>query len=572
MSAPGRAPDPPTVIFSSASYPPHAPFLLYTVIEAALAYVSYDSEAVEHRAVEVRLLPIGLAGPITRAFDVLYGAIARLRGRYRRRRPAVPPNGRSYARLAIAGRAASLVVGGVVLTVARYRVHPRAVVLYIRSMWTALRLWRRCYRSRRFDPLRFLDIAHRGIRLGDLAASEHIRFERRGAGRLHATPKLFLLLADCVFVCNFCLDELEVPSGAAVSVIELTYSHTVYKRALRARGLSVVEPILIETSGFRVVPASRPLKNPYAIDPPTRSADDHLAEEVRRYMESRLSDPIEAFPYMSGGNDNSRSYLATAAGEPVQLPSGTLSVVLFLHSFDDAQYLFETGGFSDLFDWTCFTLDRCLANRAIDRVLIKPHPSLTYENSRRAEALLRECYAGEPRVSWLAANASLKALATAGAVVGITHHGSVAEELVYLDIPVIAYGGGSWAAGYDFLLAWSHRDDYAVLLDGLSLRQHRRPTPAQRRSLLQYVAEYRLRDNAGAYDYFRTARLWLEAAGRVDAALPDDELELVLNEMETHDARDFVDFAMRSGLAARSAAEAQRVAGVVAAASFPETA
>jgi hypothetical protein len=56
-------------------------------------------------------------------------------------------------------------------------------------------------------------------------------------------------------------------------------------------------------------------------------------------------------------------------------------------------------------------------------------------------------------------------------VVGITHHGSVAEELVFKKIPVIASTNSYWGEEYKFGYWWKNVKDYENLISGKAITE-----------------------------------------------------------------------------------------------------
>ena len=56
-------------------------------------------------------------------------------------------------------------------------------------------------------------------------------------------------------------------------------------------------------------------------------------------------------------------------------------------------------------------------------------------------------------------------------VIGITHHGSVAEELVFNKIPVIASTNSYWGEKYKFGYCWKDVMDYENLISGKAITE-----------------------------------------------------------------------------------------------------
>jgi len=516
---------PPIVVYSTASYPPHPPHVLYTVLAGALKYAERLDPG-GARGVDIVLLPITV-----------------------RRRPLRRSSSRSLAMRATRGGDVAVRAGGRTVRVTTREFGVGALWRYAGALAAARRLWRECFAAGPFDAVRFLELSHAGVPIGDLAASEHLRWVRAGDGRLLPSSGLFLMLADCVWICEMSAG-LEPPPDAAVFVLEPTYRHGVWQRVLHQRRLTQIDIKCWEETGFTfAAPGVKP-HNPYRVDPPSGPLDGADREKAERYLAARLADPVAHIAYLeTGHNDNTRADLTDFAGKPLVLDPAGVHVAVFLHSFDDAQYLFGNDGFAALMDWAVFSIEECLANPRIGRVLVKPHPATLnqeFPNTQRGEEFLRRRYEGVERVTWLEGTASLRALAAAGKVVGVTHHGSVAEELVFLGVPVIGYKHASWGAGYEFVRGWSTPSEYGQMLRDLDPQSFRPPAQRERESLLQYIRECRLVPGRGDFDYYLEFRRWLEHSG--DARQAEGNLSLArhMDELRDEEAGDFLGYLLDS--------------------------
>jgi hypothetical protein len=89
-------------------------------------------------------------------------------------------------------------------------------------------------------------------------------------------------------------------------------------------------------------------------------------------------------------------------------------------------------------------------------------------------------------------HAKINSLASLGCVYGITHHGSVAEELVAAGMPCIASTHAPWGNNYPFLRTWDTAQNYHEILRDLSVEGWRVPASAERDALARFATEYRL--------------------------------------------------------------------------------
>jgi hypothetical protein len=203
------------------------------------------------------------------------------------------------------------------------------------------------------------------------------------------------------------------------------------------------------------------------------------------------------------------------------LNEAALCAVVFLHSFDDGQYFFGVDGFADTHEWTTFSIDQLLANSSVGTVCIKEHPAAVagyYSGDKHGTAALRVRYEHEPRVVWLKADTSVKALSHLSLAIGITHHGSVAEELAVVGIPVIASTYAPWTDQYAFVRTWRTIDEYRRLLASLTPAMHRPVTAEEAAELYRFVFEYRIDcDDESRRHVINKVAAWQSRPSRVTA-------------------------------------------------------
>jgi hypothetical protein len=531
----GSAPDSGIVVYSTASYPPHPGFIIYTIIAGALEFARSKGPGTVER-VEIRLMPMGIRDHLRQAGRAAWEAVSK-------------PRAQATAALAATGRLRGLRLGRLTLWTSRYPVGATFLVDALKSVAAAWGLWKSSFPGQSFSATRFLDLSYGGVQIGDLAASEALRVGRGQIAALEPGFDLFAMLVDAVLICRTC-ERIPAAPNAAVLTLEPTYRHAVYKRALRARGLTVIEPKMYDSASFVFIAPDEELRNPHIARPSERplTADDRL--RVDEYMRERLADPRKHLPYMVDGfNDNQSMTLRSLDGGVVVVDPSKVHVALFLHSFDDAQYYFGLDGFGDLCEWTDLTIQSCLQNADIGSVLVKVHPNMTahtHAKNARTEAWLRHRYASQERVVWLERNASLRAVANLGRVIGITHHGSIAEELVFLGVPVIGYKGAQWRDGYVFVRTWSDPAEYRTQLAAISVDGHHAVTPEEAESFRRFVFESRLNPNAGDIDNLAFYRRWLAARGRDPQGTDDEALQDRLSSLSPEEAVDFLGFLLAS--------------------------
>jgi hypothetical protein len=359
--------------------------------------------------------------------------------------------------------------------------------------------WIHCHPGGELAAQRFLRITHRGVLIGDLIAGTAIRAMPAAGGSLKRCRALRRVLRLAVRLTEYACEEIEASGPhALVFSVEPTYLHAIYRRSLRVRGATVLEPGKLEdfAGDFRLHGPDDPWWPPNVAAPMAYSVPTATERaEAEQYLRERLEQPRRHLAYMLTGQNRSDGALLDADGRAPSLGERGLYPVLFLHDFDDGQYYYGNDGFDDLWDWTTFTIDTLLANSAVVRVFIKAHPNAAGSGNSGdvvARRRLQNRYATTARVSWLASDTSPRALEELGHIVGITHHGSVAEELTFCGIPVIASTRAPWGERYRFASLWNTPAEYGRILRGLSIEEWRCPTRAEHGELLRFVRDFRL--------------------------------------------------------------------------------
>jgi len=147
-----------------------------------------------------------------------------------------------------------------------------------------------------------------------------------------------------------------------------------------------------------------------------------------------------------------------------------LIVVLFLHSVDDSQYEFGLDGFLDIVEWTYNTIEVLIKNKNVYKILVKPHTSIDYKNYNCEKIFigkLKNKFAKCKKVKFINQKIMNKEFKKIKNIFGISHHGSVIEELCYLNIPCICSSKTPWQ-NYPFLKMWNSVDEYNDILIKLS--------------------------------------------------------------------------------------------------------
>ena len=94
-------------------------------------------------------------------------------------------------------------------------------------------------------------------------------------------------------------------------------------------------------------------------------------KKISDYYKSRIETPWVTWNYM-------KPLEAKLSSNKKLINLNGVSVVLYLHSFSDAQYAFGYDGYNDLMDWAISTISLLNSNNHVSKVIIKPHPGINH--------------------------------------------------------------------------------------------------------------------------------------------------------------------------------------------------
>ncbi|MBM9538346.1 hypothetical protein [Desulfobulbus alkaliphilus] len=363
-----------------------------------------------------------------------------------------------------------------------------------------LQLFISCFGARGFEGKKLLKLNYAEICIGDLVASSTFRLRPYGGGSL-SRSKLAVLeqLIDAVAIIEYI--KKNVPQFTSVKdqikhlvlVREPTYLDAIYTRKLAKLDLDVVEwypydAIYRKTQGQHYRPFEERM-----VKLTGQSGSAGSIAKAQQYLRERTEDPSLQLSYLKKAANISK-VLEDENGVVIEADGPRVNVGIFLHSFNDAQYVYGPDGFSDLYEWAVFTVETLLSNPVVDKVIIKPHPNVDYRNypgDKIAIQKLRQAYPTSSKLKWASVNSSPVAFNRSGQMIGVTHHGSMAEELVFLKVPVIASIYAPWSRNYQFLKTWVSPSEYKELLLG-DLRAFR-VSDEELDNLFAYVTEARLK-------------------------------------------------------------------------------
>ena len=226
-------------------------------------------------------------------------------------------------------------------------------------------------------------------------------------------------------------------------------------------------------------------------------------EKIIHYYKKRIETPWEAFNYKFEKYSSSKRLTNTDG----------MTAILYLHTFTDAQYAFAYDGYHDLMDWCLSTISSLNSNEYISRVIVKPHPESTgayHPGDAIANKYLKSKLPNFDKVQWADSHFGVNHIDNPESVVGITHHGSVAEELAFSKIPVIASAHAFWGKEYKFGYWWDNVKEHEALISGKKITELK-VTETQTNELYRYAMDLHFRkDKHACFDNTSTWKDFFE--------------------------------------------------------------
>lgn len=317
------------------------------------------------------------------------------------------------------------------------------------------------FRKYSLKSKKYLEYQVENIYAGLFVLSEALRADYKSCGSIF---KSRLGILATLYKLYFSLEEYKkiVLSNESINFVigpSQEYLYGFFSRYLFNKGARYIE---LESKQHPFI--EHELKEKYfsqlKIYKPNIDIEQIDKEKVSKYYKERIETPWSKLNYM-GKLKNKHIF----NNKEVYLDG--VSVILYLHSFTDAQYLYSHDGYHDLMDWTYKTISILNSNKNISKVIVKPHPNIDpqyHPGDLIANNFLKSCIVNFDKVWWSEVHFDVNFIKTNGVVVGITHHGSVAEELVFRGIPVVASTNSPWGDEYKFGYWWSDPKMYENII------------------------------------------------------------------------------------------------------------
>jgi len=319
-----------------------------------------------------------------------------------------------------------------------------------------------------------------GVVIGDLVLSTALRSDPGSIAEPHRTQRLPRLLAEGAARAAFAAKHRDDLEAAAVTAIwctpEASYLQAILPRAATQKrsGLQLVDDAegfisLIRANNLPAIP-------PLLIVPAEGETDRTWAS---KHLHSRLQALEERTE-----NEAKENPLTGLSRES----SNRIDVVVFLHDFADGEFMNGFDGLGSNYQWAEFTLTNLVQDSNLT-IYVKPHPAIRVESTfgRKVSGLITSLQANiSGSINWLTPVHSPQTQMRLGSSVGITRYGTVAEELTFRGIPVIASKNAPYSA-HNFATHWVDLASYSEILQDLRRIARDGVSRSQKDACLDYV-------------------------------------------------------------------------------------
>ena len=253
--------------------------------------------------------------------------------------------------------------------------------------------------------------------------------------------------------------------------------------------------VYLELDPHGLVCVNREFPNLSALQEYLAGHDRNTEEKVtqaKTYMARRLKRPAEAIWYYSESNQPLDTKL--------DLKPSKVAIVVYAHSFTDAQFSFGPDGFLGVYDWLSFTLKELKERDDID-VYVKAHPNFfgTTSASGIAEMDRRlwNRLASEMKsfgfnvVDAAIPNSVFLSNFDTSQTVLISHHGNALVEGAFLGFRCLASRSGPWYEFYSFLDVYNSVATYKEMLANVKIYA-RTSSQSEFQSCLRYIERFYL--------------------------------------------------------------------------------
>jgi len=192
-------------------------------------------------------------------------------------------------------------------------------------------------------------------------------------------------------------------------------------------------------------------------------------DKYENYMIGRIEKPKEYIYYYNPKNNNHTYKFLKSCKKN--------TVLLYAHSFTDAQLEYGYDGFINTYDWLCFTVDKAVLNDL--KVIVKGHPNFWAKNQKSKVVewdktvwkMVKEKYRQSKNVDFIDQPLDNKIILESMNVkdtIVVSHHGNALVEAAYFGYRTISSICSPWKNDYyNFSNTWENKEQYEKLLKNI---------------------------------------------------------------------------------------------------------
>ncbi len=288
-----------------------------------------------------------------------------------------------------------------------------------------------------------LNLSIDNIHIGDLIYDSHLRLYNLATVDIKDS-RLIKSIESALIIYTSCRRYIETHRVRLILMLHAVYiQHAILVR------LAISRNIPVYLYGHREGRILQKLTNKHYY----QTLNHHKYQKIFRELQTKeigLKKAKETLHNRIAGEiDVGISYMRISAYKDIEnqvkifRDTGKKRVVIFLHCFFDSPHIYKDMLFEDFYEWLDFTLT--VVSDCDYECYVKPHPNGLIGN----EKIVDHFKAKFPKVTFLDKVISNKQLVKEGFDLGVTLYGTIAHELAYQGIPVIAAGDNPHAA-YSF--------------------------------------------------------------------------------------------------------------------------
>ena len=197
-------------------------------------------------------------------------------------------------------------------------------------------------------------------------------------------------------------------------------------------------------------------------------------EQYSLYMTGRMSNPNDYISYYSPKED------VGEYDDSLVFNKEDIVALIYAHSFSDGQMFYGYDGFTNVYDWLCFTIDTLLIKGNI-KIVVKAHPNFwsighiqeEVECDQKIWQLVKKRYKNTHLVEFIDRPIDNKLIlekTNKNNTIVVSHHSNALAEAAYFGCKTISSFCSPWGDEYyNFSNTWKTKKQYSLLLNNFNV-------------------------------------------------------------------------------------------------------